>query len=1126
MHSLPWRDVRNMLHAIAHDIKKKSRTKDVKILEDVTFSQMGFSSNVLNGLFNCGFQSPSPIQLKAIPLGRCGFDLIVKAKSGTGKTLVFSIIALEMVNVQISSIQVLILAPTREIAIQISEVLSSIGSELKGLKVESFIGGMILDGDKQKLRGCHIAVGAPGRIKHLIEKGLLKTDYIRLFVLDEADKLMENSFQKDINYIFYKLPSSKQVVASSATYLGDLETFLQMYMSSPILASPDDDDLILFGIKQFVSVVPSHPNTMKQVQIKVQELVKIFNNIPFKQCLVFSNYQSRAQSVCNNINSQGFTATYIGGNQDMIKRQETIKKLKTFMCRIMITTDLTARGIDVENVNLVVNLDIPGDAATYLHRIGRGGRYGSHAVSITIISDNELEFLKNILRNIKGNNFSIAKLPVEYPNDIWSCDYATFDKISANDTDDEKIDSSILNSDNGLIFIPNEKSQCNKIFLQNNNKSSDNMKLSFNKSNMSNEVITNSSESENNKSVEHMSTQKSEDNTLTDLVSAQQIKEKNEHENSLKNEMKKELPNIDTSCIKTSSKNIYKFKLINSGNNLSELQKLNEDVEFKVDLSSVEKNKLLNNGDNKIKEYLKFTLNRNYIKNMNTLINDKINTEIASDNNSLFENEKKQIHFEEKNNPLCAELLLSENIEDNDVSCIKELLSYLQIHEESLQIQNKLDILHNGDDDDPVLNIASEWNKQLIFEIYLLDKIMDKKMSESVYKITDQEYYSALKTFFQVQRKAFLTIYPELRTDEEIDDTYLYSSNANSNLLSMYKEIEDFKSRYRKSGHKFEAYFPYPIKENTFMPNLMISDKEIEDYRNALQYLLKQPDITDRIMEWVKHVTIFDECQYNNLISKIKEQDKISFDEVFAFIKEGSTNQRKEVELNDSSYLSIHDNSYIQLINPNHTNDSILKSSNEKTETTKKLDEQMNAMNLQNKLDTNSSTVVYSGTSDKKCNTNLQVVNESNETDFPDRSSLNICNVSNPTVYKKSKCNFRRKEHSTKKSMNSEKNVNVIKTTFVPLVQSCSEQIDVETNYVDNNFSCNLSYDRCQKQTFSNSNYYKSRINQNASSNPVNSNYKKEIDIEEFFKSIRNQTNNLHLQIYQSQMLGTYTENE
>ncbi|PBC32001.1 ATP-dependent RNA helicase [Apis cerana cerana] len=420
-----------MSHIIAHDINKKPRTKDIKIQDDVTFFQMGFSQKILDGLSVCGFQRPSPIQLKAIPLGRCGFDLIMRAKSGTGKTLVFCIISLEMIDIDISSVQVLILAPTREIAVQIAQVFSSVGCEIKDLKVEVFIGGLAIENDKKKVNNCQIAVGAPGRIRHLIDKGFLKVENVRLFVLDEADKLMETSFQKDINYIFSKLPLSKQVIASSATYPGDLEIFLQTYMCSPVLVSPNNNEPILIGLRQFVTIVPSHPNAMKQVQIKVDELIKIFNKVPFKQSLVFSNYQSRAQSVCNKINSIGFTATFIAGNQNMNKRLEAINKLKTFKCKIMLTTDLTARGIDADNVNLVVNLDLPTDAPTYLHRIGRAGRYGSYGISITIIAENEIETLKQLLTSVGGSNFYLFKLPLNYPNNIWATSITEFEKFYA-----------------------------------------------------------------------------------------------------------------------------------------------------------------------------------------------------------------------------------------------------------------------------------------------------------------------------------------------------------------------------------------------------------------------------------------------------------------------------------------------------------------------------------------------------------------------------------------------------------------------------------------------------------------------------------------------------------------------
>ncbi|KAJ8670528.1 hypothetical protein QAD02_001787 [Eretmocerus hayati] len=455
---------------IAHDVSSKERTSDIEIQENVTFAEMGLSEVVLNGLLKCGFHKPSPIQHKSIPLGRCGFDLIVRAKSGTGKTAVFGVIALEAIDIQVDSVQIIILAPTREIAIQIKEVLSSIGCEIKGLRVECFIGGVTIESDRKKLSKCHIAIGAPGRIKHLTNKGYLNLDHVRLFVLDEADKLMEESFQKDINYIFSKLPINKQVISSSATYPGDLETFLESYMQTPLLTSADNDHSILVGVKQFVYVVPHHPNAMKQVQIKIEALTKIFEKVPFKQCLVFSNYQTRAQSVCNRISSMGYPAIFTVGNQHMDKRIDALNKLKHFKCRIMFTTDLIARGIDAENVNVVINFEIPGDSATYLHRIGRAGRYGSRGLAISIVSEKEVMTFQDLLLSVGGINFSIFKLPQDFPENVWESNTDEFDQLQATqsslttNTEEEK---DVMDSLNGvlvekLVIVQNEETEDEK----------------------------------------------------------------------------------------------------------------------------------------------------------------------------------------------------------------------------------------------------------------------------------------------------------------------------------------------------------------------------------------------------------------------------------------------------------------------------------------------------------------------------------------------------------------------------------------------------------------------------------------------------------------------------------------
>ncbi|EHB10982.1 Putative ATP-dependent RNA helicase DDX20 [Heterocephalus glaber] len=233
----------------AHDIgSPRTRTGDVLLPEPADFESLLLSRPVLEGLRAAGFQRPSPVQLKAIPLGRCGFDLIVQAKSGTGKTCVFSTIALDSLVLENCSTQILILAPTREIAVQIHSVITAIGIKMEGLECHVFIGGTPLSQDKARLKKCHIAVGSPGRIKQLIELDYLNPGSIRLFILDEADKLLEEgSFQEQINWIYSSLPASKQMLAVSATYPEFLANALTRYMREPTFVRLNSSDPSLIG---------------------------------------------------------------------------------------------------------------------------------------------------------------------------------------------------------------------------------------------------------------------------------------------------------------------------------------------------------------------------------------------------------------------------------------------------------------------------------------------------------------------------------------------------------------------------------------------------------------------------------------------------------------------------------------------------------------------------------------------------------------------------------------------------------------------------------------------------------------------------------------------------------------
>ncbi|CAH1170292.1 unnamed protein product [Phaedon cochleariae] len=401
-----------MSHILAHSLEENARTKDVTISENVNFESLLLSEDIFQGLCQTGFRKPSPIQLKAIPVGRCGFDLIVKSKSGTGKTLVFSIIALENIDRHKQALQALILAPTREIAVQIQDVIKKVGSNIEGLIVESFIGGLSFEDDKKKCKQCQIAVGTPGRIKHLISEGILTCDSTRLFVLDETDKLMDASFRNDINQIYNALPAKKQIITTSATYPNELQHFLAQYMQSPTYVNAELETPLLLGLKQFVSVLKPHANVVQQMKLKNEELLNILSNISFTQCLVFSNYQTRAESISNYLNQKGWTSMFISAAQNQSQRLKALNSLKDFKCRIMLSTDLTARGIDAAKVDLVINYDIPVDAMTYLHRMGRAGRYGAQGVCLNLaFGGQELEKLRGILGQIGGTALGIPKLP-------------------------------------------------------------------------------------------------------------------------------------------------------------------------------------------------------------------------------------------------------------------------------------------------------------------------------------------------------------------------------------------------------------------------------------------------------------------------------------------------------------------------------------------------------------------------------------------------------------------------------------------------------------------------------------------------------------------------------------------
>ncbi|XP_048096765.1 probable ATP-dependent RNA helicase DDX20 isoform X2 [Alosa alosa] len=265
---------------------------------------------------------------------------------------------------------------------------------------------------------------AAGRIKQLIEIGVLSTASIRLFVLDEADKLLEEgSFQEQINWIFSSLPVNKQMLALSATYPESLAQHLTRYMREPTFVRLNPTDPGLIGLKQYYRLVPTHPLPHKVFEEKVQHLLDLYSKVPFNQSLVFSNLHSRAQQLADVLSSKGLPAVCISSSLTQDQRLDAMSKLRHYQCRVLISTDLTSRGIDAEKVNLVVNLDVPQDWETYMHRIGRAGRFGTHGLAVTYCCYGEEE--NKMMMIAQKCSLNITALPDPIPAGLMEerCDW-------------------------------------------------------------------------------------------------------------------------------------------------------------------------------------------------------------------------------------------------------------------------------------------------------------------------------------------------------------------------------------------------------------------------------------------------------------------------------------------------------------------------------------------------------------------------------------------------------------------------------------------------------------------------------------------------------------------------------
>jgi translation initiation factor 4A len=355
-----------------------------------TWDDLEMDSSILRGIYAYGFEKPSPIQKKAIKPILMGKDIIAQAQSGTGKTATFSIGALSILNLEESTSQVLIISPTRELTIQTATVISNIGSLLPNLKVQTLFGGSSVDENIEQLKN-HPAVlcGCPGRVYDLIRRNKINTKTIKLMILDEADELLSQGFKEQIYNIFKYLNNDVQVALFSATLPAHLFTITDKFMRDPVKIIVKTEQLTLEGISQFYIA-------MEEENHKYDTLKDLYSHISLSQCIIYCNSVRRVEDLYEWMLRDGFPVCCIHSNMERHLRENAFLDFRNGKSRVLISSNVTSRGIDIQQVSTVINYDIPKDIHNYLHRIGRSGRWGRKGFGINFITRRDVHKMKEI----------------------------------------------------------------------------------------------------------------------------------------------------------------------------------------------------------------------------------------------------------------------------------------------------------------------------------------------------------------------------------------------------------------------------------------------------------------------------------------------------------------------------------------------------------------------------------------------------------------------------------------------------------------------------------------------------------------------------------------------------------
>lgn len=372
-------DWKSKLNVPAPD--KRPKTEDVTATDGHSFEDYYLKRELLMGIYEKGFEAPSPIQEQAIPEILLNRDVLARAKNGTGKTASFLIPALEKVDPSKSHIQALILVPTRELALQTSAVCKELGRHIKGLEVMVTTGGMVLKDDIVRLSSpVHILVATPARVLDLAKRKIAKLDQCTYVVMDEADKLLSPDFMESLSQVLPLCASERQTLLFSATFPAAVQQFKETWMKDPKEINLMEE-LTLKGVTQYYAFVEERQ--------KVQCLNTLFKRLNINQSIIFCNSVNRVELLAKTITELGYSCFYIHAKMSQDHRNRVFHDFRHAACRNLVTSDLFTRGIDVQAVNVVINFDFPKSTETYLHRIGRSGRFGHYGLAINFITKDD-----------------------------------------------------------------------------------------------------------------------------------------------------------------------------------------------------------------------------------------------------------------------------------------------------------------------------------------------------------------------------------------------------------------------------------------------------------------------------------------------------------------------------------------------------------------------------------------------------------------------------------------------------------------------------------------------------------------------------------------------------------------